>query len=134
MTKQIDELIDDLIAASRMGCSAKKVQEKRAALEAALKPGEPCAEIVQAVIHPNAKNLVFTHAGLKLPVGTNLYTAAPPAQTPDPMRAHVEQFAAKGGWTKDSGEGAFEFVQRISYAQGVEDGRNRPAQTPVEKS
>lgn len=48
----------------------------------------------------------------------------------EPMRKHVEQFAAKGGWTKDSGEGAFEFVQRISYAQGVEDGRNRPSAPP----
>jgi hypothetical protein len=56
--------------------------------------------------------------------------AASAEPVPEPMRKHVEDFAAKGGWTKDSGEGAFEFVQRISYAQGVEDGRNRPAQTP----
>lgn len=49
----------------------------------------------------------------------------------EPMRKYVEDFAAKGGWTKDSREGAFDFVQRISYAQGVEDGRNRRGQTPL---
>lgn len=65
-----------------------------------------------------------------LPVGAKLYTSPPPPVPLEPMRKHVEDFAAKGGWTKDSGEGAFEFIQRISYAQGVEDGHNRPAQTP----
>lgn len=37
------------------------------------------------------------------------------------FREHVENFAAKGGWAKESGEGAFEFVQRISYEQGAID-------------
>lgn len=41
----------------------------------------------------------------------------------DPMRAHVEEFATKGGWVASSGEGAFEFVQRTSYHQGWQDGR-----------
>ena len=57
--------------------------------------------------------------------------------TVDPMRRYVEDFASKCGWNKDSGEGAFEFVQRASYAQGIEDGRNcladkeTPAVDPV---
>lgn len=41
------------------------------------------------------------------------------------MRKHVEDFATKGGWDKDSGEGAFEFVQRISYETGWNDARTR---------
>lgn len=34
---------------------------------------------------------------------------------------YVIDFAKKGGWEADSGEGAFEYIQRISYAQGVQD-------------
>lgn len=34
---------------------------------------------------------------------------------------YVKQFATKGGWTPDDGEGAFEFVQRHSYVVGIED-------------
>jgi hypothetical protein len=45
--------------------------------------------------------------------------AAPPA--PEPMRTHVERFATAAGWAKSSSEGAFEFVQRISYRQGWDD-------------
>lgn len=41
----------------------------------------------------------------------------------EPMRAHVETFAAGAGWVKDDGEGAFEFVQRKCYHQGWQDGR-----------
>jgi hypothetical protein len=37
------------------------------------------------------------------------------------MRLYVEDFARRCGWKKDSGEGAFEYVQRKSYAQGLED-------------
>lgn len=37
------------------------------------------------------------------------------------LLAHVEDFAKRCGWSKESGEGAFECVQRTSYAQGVED-------------
>lgn len=51
------------------------------------------------------------------------------AKADEPMRKHVEGFAAKGGWQKDSGEGAFEFIQRISYAQGLVD-----AKEPVGRS
>lgn len=39
------------------------------------------------------------------------------------LLAHVEDFAKRCGWSKESGEGAFECVQRTSYAQGVEDGK-----------
>jgi hypothetical protein len=39
----------------------------------------------------------------------------------EPVRLYLENFAAMNGWVKDSGEGAFDYVQRISYAQGVED-------------
>ena len=33
------------------------------------------------------------------------------------------EFAKKLGW-KDDGEGPLEYVQRISYAQGLEDAKN----------
>lgn len=39
----------------------------------------------------------------------------------EPMRKRVEDFAKRGGWSDDDGEGAFEFVQRISYEQGFAD-------------
>jgi len=57
--------------------------------------------------------------------------AAQPVQ--EPMRVYVENFAAMGGWVKDSGEGAFNYVQRISYAQGVEDAtaHAQPVQEPL---
>lgn len=34
---------------------------------------------------------------------------------------YVKEFATKGGWDPDDGEGAFEFVQRHSYVVGIED-------------
>ena len=37
------------------------------------------------------------------------------------MRKYVETFAAKSGWNPESGEGAFEYAQRICYSQGFED-------------
>ena len=37
------------------------------------------------------------------------------------MRKYVEAFAAKSGWNPGSGEGAFEYAQRICYSQGFED-------------
>lgn len=37
---------------------------------------------------------------------------------------YLFRFAKMHGW-KDDGEGAFEYVQRISYAQGLEDGTGR---------
>jgi hypothetical protein len=51
----------------------------------------------------------------------------------EPVRVYVENFAAMSGWVKDSGEGAFNYAQRISYAQGVEDAiaHARPEQEPV---
>jgi hypothetical protein len=57
----------------------------------------------------------------------------PPLPVQEPMRVYVENFAAMSGWVKDSGEGAFNYVQRISYAQGVEDAtaHARPVQEPV---
>lgn len=39
------------------------------------------------------------------------------------MREHVEDFAKKSGWDKESGEGAFEYAQRISYELGLEEAR-----------
>ena len=39
--------------------------------------------------------------------------------------AHVLDFARKCGW-QDDGEGAFEYIQRISYAQGLEDRTDDP--------
>jgi hypothetical protein len=54
------------------------------------------------------------------PRGKNSLTT-PPAAQPEPMRLYVEDFARRCGWKKDSGEGAFEYVQRKSYAQGLED-------------
>jgi len=55
------------------------------------------------------------------------HDTTPPAQ-PEPMRLYVEDFARKCGWGKDSGEGAFEYVQRKSYAQGLEDATPPAAQ------
>lgn len=34
---------------------------------------------------------------------------------------HVLTYAVRAGWEESSGEGAFEYVQRLSYAQGVAD-------------
>ena len=51
-----------------------------------------------------------------------------PAAQPEPMRLYVEDFASKCGWVRDSGEGAFEYVQRKSYAQGLEDATPPPTQ------
>jgi hypothetical protein len=51
-----------------------------------------------------------------------------PAAQPEPMRLYVEDFARRCGWKKDSGEGAFEYVQRKSYAQGLEDATPPAAQ------
>jgi hypothetical protein len=41
------------------------------------------------------------------------------------LGASVMDFARKAGW-QDDGEGAFEYIQRISYAQGLEDGAAKP--------
>ena len=38
------------------------------------------------------------------------------------LGAYVTEFAKKCGWTPYTGEGAFEYVQRISYSQGIADG------------
>ena len=46
---------------------------------------------------------------------------AAPARHPGDMRKYVEAFAAKSGWNPGSGEGAFEYAQRICYSQGFED-------------
>ena len=45
---------------------------------------------------------------------------------------YVLDFAKKLGWD-DDGEGAFEFIQRTSYAQGVEDGTNTDAVTHLQE-
>ena len=44
-----------------------------------------------------------------------------PARHPGDMRKYVEAFAAKSGWNPGSGEGAFEYAQRVCYSQGFED-------------
>ena len=49
---------------------------------------------------------------------------AQPAQ--EPMRAYIEIFATNIGWEKDSWEGAFEYVQRMCYVQGLEDATTLP--------
>lgn len=38
------------------------------------------------------------------------------------LGAYVTEFAKKCGWTPYTSEGAFEYVQRISYSQGIADG------------
>lgn len=40
---------------------------------------------------------------------------------PEVVGRHLLRKAKEWGWT-DDGEGAFEYVQRISYQQGLEDG------------
>lgn len=49
--------------------------------------------------------------------------ATPQDKAEPDMRKHVESFALHAGWDKSDGEGAFEFVQRMSYHQGWQDGR-----------
>lgn len=51
----------------------------------------------------------------------------------DNMRKHVQDFATNLGWDKDDGEGAFEYVQRLSYTQGWQDAYDveRSAVNPV---
>lgn len=50
-----------------------------------------------------------------------LALAVPAQAAAEPMRKHVEDFATKVGWKRGDDEGAFEFVQRISYEQGLHD-------------
>ena len=42
---------------------------------------------------------------------------------------HVMEFATEGGW-QDDGEGAFEFIQRQSYAVGISDAGKTPPSGP----
>jgi hypothetical protein len=58
--------------------------------------------------------------------GLKALEAPQSAQSKGDMRVYVEAFAAKSGWTPDSGEGAFEHVQRMSYAQGCMDALAAP--------
>lgn len=39
------------------------------------------------------------------------------------LGAHVTAFALRHGWKSDGPEGAFEYIQRISYTQGMDDAR-----------
>lgn len=39
------------------------------------------------------------------------------------LGAHVEKFASNIGWQREDGEGALEYIQRKSYRQGWEDGK-----------
>lgn len=39
------------------------------------------------------------------------------------LGAHVTTFALRHGWKSDGPEGAFEYIQRISYTQGMDDAR-----------
>lgn len=68
----------------------------------------------------------FDHASANGFEVTPLYAAPPPIAQPAPsipdgMRKHVQDFATRAGWDKDDGEGAFEYVQRLSYKQGWDD-------------
>ena len=61
--------------------------------------------------------------GLYFEVGQAFYTHPVKEQlTDEPMRKYVEDFAMKCGWVKGDAEGAFSYIQRKSYAQGLEDG------------
>lgn len=44
-----------------------------------------------------------------------------PVSELEPYRTYIENWAARIGWQKDDGEGAFEFIQRKSYSTGWED-------------
>lgn len=41
--------------------------------------------------------------------------------------AHVFEFAKKLGW-EDDGEGPLEYIQRLSYRQGLDDGSTQPGE------
>lgn len=45
------------------------------------------------------------------------------ADRPARIGEHVLTWAIRAGWEESSGEGAFEYVQRISYAQGAADAK-----------
>jgi hypothetical protein len=64
-------------------------------------------------------------------VGQPFYTY--PLAQPEPYRLYVEDFARKCGWEKDSGEGAFEYVHRKLYAQGLEDATPPAQPAPVQE-
>jgi len=51
-----------------------------------------------------------------------LPTALAPT-TAEKVGQHVLTCASKLGWNPEDGEGAYEFIQRLSYAQGLEDAR-----------
>lgn len=53
----------------------------------------------------------------------NDLTSALAAPAFERLGQYVIDFATKLGWDPQSGEGAFEFVQRRSYGQGVDDAR-----------
>lgn len=61
-------------------------------------------------------------AELEAALAARATPAQPDADEQRAMRIgkHVLEFATRGGW-KDDGEGAFEFIQRHSYAVGFED-------------
>lgn len=51
-----------------------------------------------------------------------LPTALAPT-TAEKLGQHVLTWATKSGWKPEDGEGAFEYVKRLHYAQGLEDAR-----------
>lgn len=67
-----------------------------------------------------------------LPVKAEDSNGMPPQDMASRMQRlgkHVMEFATKGGW-KDDGEGAFEFIQRQSYAVGISDAGKTPPSGP----
>jgi len=108
-------------------CCIAGSDEDRAIINRAL---QALAAPVQEPVTRSIKSMLQPDAYLQNGMLNPKYTT-PPAQ-PEPMRLYVEDFARKCGWGKDSGEGAFEYVQRKSYAQGLEDATPPAAQPAPE--
>jgi hypothetical protein len=101
-------------------------------------PAAPVQEPVpslRSTIANDAWAISFQSLGQYRAALLKVIDSTPPA-VQEPMRLYVEDFARRCGWKKDSGEGAFEYVQRKSYAQGLEDAtppaaQPAPAQEPA---
>lgn len=82
----------------------------------ALRYGEPWRSL-------NGDGLVLAMAQEVEALDTQVASLQECLATAQGYRTFVENFARKIGWDDKDAEGAFEYIQRTSYAQGHADGR-----------